>query len=369
MKRPFASLGFQVPSSRFQVLNFDLKLLTFGFFSFFFIFALCSLLFALPVANAQVPTSIDGIDITVNPTNPVPGKKVEITIQDYLDDISSADITWNINGKKVAGGVGKDNINITAPALGQESDVAILIQTEDGKQIQKSVTIKSGLVDLIWESQGYAPPLYNGKQDFAYENALKIVAVPHLADSSGIEIDPSTLVYNWKQDSTVLQDQSGYGKQSIAITGSVIPRPTTINVDVSTRDGLETASGVITLQAGSPSVVFYKDDPLYGVLYNLALGAQTVFSNQEITLLASPFSFNIPSLTNNNIQYSWTINGAAQSSLANNRSVTLRVQDTSTDSNYPVQLQLQNLKQILQGASNAITVVFTANKNNNAISL
>jgi hypothetical protein len=336
---------------------------------FIFIFALCSLLFALPIAHAQVPTSIDGIDITINPTNPIPGKNVEISLQDYLSDISSAYITWVVNGNKVTEGVGKNDITLTAPALGKESDVAILIQTEDGKTVQKSVVIKSGSVDLVWESQGYAPPLYQGKQDFAYENSLKIIAMPHLADSSGVEIDPTTLIYNWKQDSTVLQDQSGYGKQSVTITGSVIPRPTTIYVDVSTRDGSETASGVITLQAGSPSVVFYKDDPLYGVLYNVALGAQTTFSNQEITLLAVPFSFTMPSLTNNNIQYSWTINGAAQTGLTTNRSVTLRVQDTSADANYPVQLQLQNMKEILQGATNAITVMFQANKNNNAISL
>ena len=336
-------------------------------FYFLLVFAFCLLPFAF--AHAQVPSSIDGIDITITPPNPIPGKNVEINLQDYLSDISAANITWMVNGQKITSGIGKNDINLTAPALGKQDNLTILIQTADGKSIQKSIVIKSGSVDLVWESQGYAPPLYGGKQDFAYENTVKVIAMPHLADSSGVEIDPSTLVYNWKQDSTVLQDKSGYGKQSITITGSVIPRPTTINVDVSTRDGSRTASGVITLQAGSPSVVFYKDDPLYGVLYNMALGAQTMFSNQEITLLAAPFSFTIPSLLNNNLQYGWTINGTAQNNLASNRSVTLRVQDTSADANYPVQLQLQNMKEILQGAANAITVMFVANKNNNAISL
>jgi len=336
-------------------------------FFFLLTFAFCLLPFAF--IHAQVPSSIDGIDITITPPNPIPGKNVEINLQDYLSDISAANITWMVNGQKITSGIGKNDINLTAPALGKQDNLTILIQTADGKSIQKSIVIKSGSVDLVWESQGYAPPLYGGKQDFAYENTVKVIAMPHLADSSGVEIDPSTLVYNWKQDSTVLQDKSGYGKQSITITGSVIPRPTTINVDVSTRDGSRTASGVITLQAGSPSVVFYKDDPLYGVLYNMALGAQTMFSNQEITLLAAPFSFTIPSLLNNNLQYGWTINGTAQNNLASNRSVTLRVQDTSADANYPVQLQLQNMKEILQGAANAITVMFVANKNNNAISL
>jgi hypothetical protein len=336
-------------------------------FYFLLIFAFCLLPFTF--AHAQVPTSIDGIDITITPPNPIPGKNVEINLQDYLSDISSANIIWMVNGQKVTSGIGKNNVTLTAPTIGKQDNLTILIQTADGKSIQKSIVIKSGSVDLVWESRGYVPPLYQGKQDFAYEDTLKIIAMPHLAGSSGVEMDPSTLVYNWKQDSTALQDQSGYGKQSITITGSVIPRPTTINVDVSTRDGSLTASGVITLRAGSPSVVFYKDDPLYGVLYNLALGAQTIFSNQEITLLAAPLSFTIPSLSNNNLQYGWTINGMPQNNLASNRSVTLRVQDTSTNANYPVQLQLQNLQQILQGASNAITIMFIENKNSNAISL
>lgn len=335
---------------------------------FFFLLISAFLLstFHFSLARAQVPASIDGIDITINPSNPTPGGNVDITLQDYLSDISAANITWMVNGQKVTAGIGKNDITITAPALGKNSNVTILIHTQDGKDIQKSVTIKSGSVDMVWESRGYAPPLYQGKQNFAYENSVKIIAMPHLANSSGVEIDPTTLVYNWKQDSTVLQDQSGYGKQAITISGSVIPRPTTIYVDVSTRDSSETASGVITLQAGSPSVVFYKDDPLYGVLYNIALGSQAIFSNQEITLLAAPFSFNMPSLTRNNLQYTWNINGADQNNLSSNRSATLRVQDTSSDASYPVQLQLQNTAQILQGASNAVTVMFKANKNNNA---
>src|ERR1039458_7610013 len=252
-------------------------------------FLFASLFLSFSLVHAQAPTSIDGIDITITPPNPIPGKNVEINLQDYFSDISVANITWMVNGKKVTSGIGKNDINLTAPALGKESDVTIIIQRAARKTIRKSVVIKSGSVDLVWESQGYAPPLYGGKQDFAYEDSLKIVAMPHLADSSGVLIDPSILVYNWKQDSTVLQDKSGYGKQSITITGSVIPRSTTVNVDVSTRDGSRTASGVITLQAGNPSVVFYKDDPLYGVLYNIALSSQAVFSNQEITLLAAPF--------------------------------------------------------------------------------
>ena len=366
----FASLKSKVKSQKSKVLFFltyDSRLSTLDFFFFLFIFAFCVLPFTF--IHAQVPGSIDGIDITISPQNPVPGKNVDISMQDYLTDISSANISWVVDGVKVASGVGKSEIVLTAPPLGKKNSVIILIHTENGKDIQKSLTIKSGSVDLIWESGGYAPPLYGGKQDFAFENTVKIIAMPHLSDSSGTEIDPSTLIYNWSQDSTAMPDQSGYGRQAIVITGSVIPRPTTINVTVSTRDGSLTASGVITMEAGNPSIVFYKDDPLYGVLYNMALKAQTVLSNQEITLLAAPFSFTVPSLSNNSLQYNWTINGTDQSGFMKNRSVTLRVQDTSKDATYPVQLQLQNMNEILEGATNAITIMFAANKNNNAISL
>jgi len=363
----FTPLKYRVQSTEYRVNSLSYSTFYFYFLGLSFLFA--SFLFSFSLAHAQIPTAVDGIDISVNPPNPAPGKDVDITINDYLSDISAAHITWSVNGKKVAEGIGKNDITLTAPDLGKTDNVTMLIQTEDGSNMQKSIVLKSGSVDMIWESGGYAPPLYDGKQDFVYQNTIKVAAMPHLADKSGIEIDPSTLIYDWKQDSTNLEDQSGYGKQAISIVGGIVPRPITVYVTVSTRDGSETASGVITLHPGSPSLVFYKDDPFYGVLYNTALGSQTAFSNQEITLLAVPFSFNIPSLTNNNLEYNWTINGSAQPGLTSNRSVTLRVQDTSADNNYPVQLQLQNLKDILQGDSNAITVMFIASKQNNGISL
>ncbi|MDR3558173.1 MAG: hypothetical protein P4L61_01440 [Candidatus Pacebacteria bacterium] len=331
------------------------------------LFVFFSLSFAF--TYAQTSSSANGIDITINPTNPVPGKNVVVSVSDYLTNISTADIIWTVDGQQISEGIGEDSITLTAPSLGKTSKISVLIKTEDGEQTQKSMTIKSGSVDLVWESQGYAPPLYGGKQDFAYEDSVKVVAMPHLADSSGVEIDPATLVYNWQQNSTNLASQSGYGKQSIVISGSIIPQSTTIHVTVSTRDGSKTTSGVTTLHPGNPSLVFYSDDPLYGALYNMALGAQTTLSNQEITLLAVPYSFNVPSLTNNDLEYNWTINGTAQAGLAKNRSVTLRVEDTSVGASYPVQLQLQNMKDILQGANDSITVVFNANKNKNAISI
>src|ERR1035441_5376731 len=94
---------------------------------FLLIFVFC--LFPFTFIHAQIPTSIDGIDITITPPNPIPGKNVEISLQDYLSDISTANITWMVNSQKVTSGIGKNDINLTAPALGKESDVTISIQT------------------------------------------------------------------------------------------------------------------------------------------------------------------------------------------------------------------------------------------------
>ncbi|MDE2188528.1 MAG: hypothetical protein KGJ35_02250 [Patescibacteria group bacterium] len=319
--------------------------------------------FRLSTVSAQIQQFTGGINVTLNPTNPTPNSNVEVTVQDYLIDTLSANITWIVNGKKVISGIGKNDVNLTAPPLGKVENVSVIISTPDGQTTQKDFVIKSGSVDMITESQGYAPPLYLGKPYFAFQDSVKIVAIPHLANASGKELDPSTLVYRWKQDSTVLQDQNGYGKQSVTITGNVIPRITHIYVTVSTRDGSETADGEVALTPASPSVAFYKDDPLYGVLYNSALGAATTFLDQEITILASPFSFTIPSLTKNDLQYSWNINGQDQPALGKNRSVTLRVQNTGVDASYPVQLNIQNNNQILQGISAGLSVMFKSTKN------
>jgi hypothetical protein len=301
--------------------------------------------------------SIDGIDIASSPANPTPGSNVTVSLDSYSTDLSGATISWSVNGKTLTKGVGMESITVVAPTTGKTLQVMATIVTVEGANIQKLISITSGSVDIVWESSGYVPPLYEGKAPFVYQNTVTFIAVPQLVDASGNPIDPKGLIYQWKENTFVLGSQSGYGKQSLTVTGSVIAEPLTINVIVSSADGSAHAEAQIKLQPQSPSIVFYEDDPLYGVLYNSSITGTLNLIHNQTKIIAAPYGFDVgaPGLV-----YNWSMNGSPQSNLSSSTSVVLGVNGGEQGSSN-VDLNMQNDAQdILQSAESSFTAVFAS---------
>ncbi len=227
--------------------------------------------------------------------------------------------------------------------------------------MNNSITIGSGSIDMILEPDGYVPPFFTGKVPVAYQNSVKIVAVPHLANSAGVEYDPQTLVYQWQENDSVLQDQSGYGKQSIVIPGNIVPRPYNITVTVSARDGSAQGMGITSVTPGAlGNMAFYDNDPLYGPLYNHALGSTVyVGAQRELGVLAVPYGFNLPSSGIGGLTWSWLVNGTEHPELAGNDIVTLRAPEGSSGSS-DIETDVTNSQKILQQGNAALSVLFSA---------
>ncbi len=311
------------------------------------------LLFILPLlSHAQIPSSIDGVQIDTYPDIPAPGETVTVSVESFSTDLNAASIVWLVDGKNYAQGTGKKSVGLTAPALGKNISVMAIIMTVEGREIKKVLTLKSGNVDIVWESGGYVPPFYKGKSTFAYENPIKIMAIPHLAGPGGTEINPKTLLYKWTKNDKVVQDQSGYGKQTLSLQEE-IPRPLDIKVEVSTRNGSDKATASITLTPGDPSVSFYEEDPLYGVLYNKSIMNKVTLSNREISIRAVPYSF-----TKSVLNYVWSINNLERTDLSKNESITLRTREDSEGTS-DISLEIKNVREILQGARGGVSVRFS----------
>ncbi len=326
-------------------------------------FLLLSVCYLLPanVSAQSLPAGITSITLTTSSQNPAPGQSVTVTATSYSFDINSAMIIWTVNGKQVQKGIGATTLSVTAPALGKTTTVGIEAVTTDGQRFTNSLALGSGSVDMIIETDGYVPPFFLGKTPLVFENNVTVIAVPHLANASGKEYDPSTLVYQWKKDDgTVLQDQSGYDKQSITLAGSIIPRPYYLIVTASSRDGSAQGQGIVLISPQSPSVTFYKDDPLYGPFFNEAIG-NTLFigSQKEASAFASLFGFNFSPSNGGDLTLDWSINGASHPELASSQSVVLRAPDGVSGTS-AISLSIQGVKDILQGASGAFTAAFSA---------
>lgn len=317
--------------------------------------SILSILFLLFIpANAQIPSSIDGVTIDTSESNPRPGDNVTVSIESYSFDLNVAAIVWIVDGKVKEQGVGIKKITIVAPKTGLKTSVSVKIKGSSGKEVQKNIVIQSNYVDIIWESNGYKPPFFGGKLPFTYQNTIKFIAVPHIAGPNSKEIDPKTLVYVWRNGGKYVENGQGYGKQSIEIPADNIPKTLDIRVDITNREQTLNVSGTMNLTPSEPSLLFYEEDSLYGIQLNRALDNTITMKNKEMKILAVPFGFNIDGGKNS---YIWSVNSIEQPDLVSNRSITIRTKgDNAGSSN--VDLDLRNLNKILQGVRGAITVNF-----------
>lgn len=316
-------------------------------------------------AHAQIPVSIGGLELTPSTTNPVPGQVVVITARSYTIDINTAKVTWYVDGTSVKSGVGETVYEVKAPVLGKKLTIEVTATSPEGTAVGSSIVLGSGSVDIIFETDGYVPAFYKGKVSPVYQNEVRIIAVPHVANRAGVEYDPTTLVYQWKKNGRALEDQSGYGKQSITLVGDIVPRPYDISLSVWPRDNSAVAESFFEVSAGSPEIQFYVDDPLYGPLFNRTIGSiLRIGTNKETSVLAVPFGFNKPRVGTGDLSWEWGLNGRSQSNLSSRESIILRSPDQSSGSSN-IQLNIRNTDKILQGATGIFSALFSSETKQN----
>ena len=320
-------------------------------------------------AHAQVPVSLDGITIAASTENPKPGEKITISLESFNSDLSSASIVWIVDGKTYTQGVGLSKITVQAGKIGVAMTIAVAIKTAEGREVRKSLTIKSGSVDIIWETKGYTPPFFKGKLPLVYQNTVHLVAVPHLSNDGIKEVDPKNLVYKWKMDGKYIPNGQGYGVQTVDVELGAVPKPLAVEVEVYTREQTQNTFASLTIQPTDPSLLFYEDNSLYGLLFNRSLSERVPLRNEEMKIRVVPFGFNINPLKDSNA-YSWSINDIDQPDLLKKQSITIRTKgDTEGSSN--IGLSIRNEDAILQGARGGFTVYFSkkqeAAENNGAV--
>lgn len=313
-------------------------------------------LFCISAFNvfAQVQTPIDGVTIDTDATSIKPGQNVSVFVESYSFDLNASSIVWLVDGKVYTQGVGIKEIKVKGPKMGVKTSVAVNIKGSDGREVRKALTIVSNYVDIIWESSGYTPPFFSGKVPYVYQNSVKVIAVPHLSKGAGTEIDPKTLVYSWKLGGKYIENGQGYGKQSVVIAAEDLPKTLEVSVEVSNREQTHHTTGIMTLEPTEPSVSFYEEDSLYGILFNKLISGDIDLKNSEMKVLAIPFGFNI----NDKKIYNWSVNNSEQPNLINNRSITIRTKG-DVDGSSNIDLDLRNDDSILQGAQGGFTVNFS----------
>jgi hypothetical protein len=304
-------------------------------------------------ANASSPSDIN---VITAPENPSPNQNVTITLSSYVDDLNSVLISWSVNGKNSAKGIGDTSFSLTAPALGGKTTVTAVISLADG-DLNETILVKPSIITMLWQADdSYVPPFYKGKALPSPDSEIKVVALPEIKNGSSF-VNPTNMTYDWQLDQTNDQNNSGYGKNSFTYVSDYLDNSNNVSVTASTLDQNSSVDGSVDVSTVSPKIDFYVNDPTLGTIWEQALSDGHQVLGNEIIQAApyfiSPKDIRIPFLT-----FTWSINDEqiAVPTYSNNL-LPLQLQN-GVHGTSKIDLTVNNVHDLVQTVSKEINVNF-----------
>lgn len=308
-------------------------------------------------AQEVVTNSISSVYLTLSPDNPRAGDSVVLTVSSDLLNLDSSKITWYIDGVARKETTSK-SVTIKAKSSGQKTTIRVVVQTSDGIIKEATREIAPAGVDLIIEPISYTLPFYKGKPFFTAQGTVKIVAVADVM-INGVKISSKNLNYVWTNGDTVIGANSGKGKDSIILNGTVPIRDIDIGVEIKDDSGNTLAQNSKTIFRNDPKILFYENSPLYGILYNRAItGSYFLGTREELDIVAKPFSFSFLNDNSPEANYVWYANGNYSPPSEKVNEMLLRQTTENLKSTAAISLDLKNTKKIFQSASGVFNVDF-----------
>jgi hypothetical protein len=312
-------------------------------------------------AYAQLSQTTEAsLNIEMVPQNPGPNQLVSVSVVSYSTDINAANISWIVNGKTEKSGRGEKLFTFKVGDIDTTTTLVVRVNTNEGDYIEKVFQIKPAGVDLTWESKSYVPPFYKGKAMFTYQSPITFIAIPHLTNSAGQEISAKNLIYKWIKNGSVMDTESGYGKNTFTMIGPLIARTIDMRVEVTSPTNSTVGIGMIKIDPINPSVIFYKKNPIYGIEFQSALsGTVEMNDSKEISIFGAPYFFGVTKADDSPLSYKWAINGTA---IEGNQGGPIQVfrQKEGVSGISNISLSIENTVKILQVASNNFNLKFGA---------
>ena len=273
--------------------------------------SILALLFSAgPVLAQEFSASAFGTNlaISLSPQYPQPGQTVHLSAAGTGIDLENSAIIWRANGKIIAQGTGADSADVTVGALGSETAVEVDVDTPDGTLLSAEATLAPTTLDLLVGSDSYVPPFYVGRALPSAGTNVIVQAVAHFKKADGTSIPDGSIVYTWKRNNEAIASVSGRGKAAAIISAPHLFTSDTITVDAVSSDGTRAARTSVIVSASDAILDLYEDHPLYGILYNRALGASVFIPESEMTFAGVPYFAQTSSPTSRSLSYEWHVN-------------------------------------------------------------
>lgn len=309
------------------------------------------------VADIRTNALRDYLDVKTVPQNPGPAETVQVTVQSYLTDLNKAAIRWSVDGKTIEQGIGKTTFSFKNGPSGKTTRLTISIIANTGERVTKELSWSPVGLIILWEADTYTPPFYRGKALLSPQATVKVVAVPENAGMNAL--GAGGLVYLWEKEGDVVPEASGYGKNSFSFAG---PKPydeSNVKVRASSINDAIKSEARIRLPLSNPFILFYENNPLLGVSYNLPFNTTLSLTKKEVSVSAEPYFFSNERSDTPTLKYDWSINGKPAQNYG--RTITLR-NDAGTEGESLVSLAIHGLKQTFQLANQEFRVHFGASE-------
>ena len=320
---------------------------------------IASTLFAAPVyAQYGVPGVENSITISLSPEHPAPGDHVRATAGSNILDLSKATEIWTVNGRKIASGIGITTVDVTVGALGAETNISVSA-TVGSVDASAQARIVPAQVDMLFESDSYTPPFYQGRALPSPDTHLRVQAIARFKRPNGSLVPPSAIVYTWRQNNQVVGSASGPGKDFAVLPSPVLYGTDTISVEAHTTDNAFSGSAFFTISSVTPNPVLYKNHPLFGIMFHQALGVQSFIPELEMTFAAIPYFAQAQSPDDRALQYAWRVNNATIASDATSPSE-ITINAGKTGGRALIELEITHATNIFMNASKSWSVSFSS---------
>jgi len=262
-----------------------------------------------PTVYAQT-LFIDGVSrpltIALDPQYPEPGETVRLSIESSGIDLRRSIVVWYANGREIARGDDLTEATVIAGTVGQSTQIEVAATDQQGITASAQATIIPAEAELLWETDSFIPPLYNGR---ALPGSGTTIRFQALARFGVFPTPEKDLIFTWYRNDALVQSASGRGKSSAVFPGPLLFGTDTIRVRVErvVGEGITEASATYTSQ--DPQPLLYENHPLFGVLYHRALQGEAQTIESELKITAVPLFANTRDVSN--LSYEWKLNGTS----------------------------------------------------------
>lgn len=297
--------------------------------------------FILQPAHGQVFQNEPAISITANPEDPEPGETVAVTLVSYETNLDLALISWQY-GPQTLVGYGETEFEVRAPLGESASAVYATITLEDGRKLEKTITIAPAAYDIAFEAMNVkAPPFYLGKKLPIRENTIRVAVIsPQTAAQTA---------YTWRRNDRALPAK-GASRQYVEFKNTETERSEKITVQIATPG--KQSERTLFIPIMEPRVLYYEYQPLFGLKTGKNITNTVIGHEDTVSIFTLPLGLNTDTIP----AIAWTLSGNPVSNQSNPYLLSFKKPtDTGTVS---VSTQIENERSLYQNFKGALGLIF-----------